>query len=123
MATTLDLQQLAVDRSGTEAPKRRPPRHVLTRYVLPLAVVLGFASLLGPRPRGTGCTPSPSTRPESPFLPGEAGRAAASRTTSWTCTIRRERTDTLSASPAPPGITSGTGTDSSYCDSARIRRS
>ncbi len=47
MATTLDLQQLAVDRSGTEAPKRRPPRHVLTRYVLPLAVVLGFASLLG----------------------------------------------------------------------------
>lgn len=42
MATTVDLRQLAVDRSGTKAPRRGPRRSVLARYVLPLGVILGF---------------------------------------------------------------------------------
>ncbi len=42
MATTVDLRQLALDRSGAKAPRRGPRRSVLARYVLPLGVILGF---------------------------------------------------------------------------------
>ncbi len=46
MVTTLDLRPLAVDRGGGEVSARRPPRHVGARYLLPLAIVVGFVSLL-----------------------------------------------------------------------------
>lgn len=47
-STPVDLQALAVDRSaqGRAAAVRRP-RHVLSRYVLPAALILGFGGLLG----------------------------------------------------------------------------
>ena len=45
MATSVDLQQLALDR-GRPA-RSGPPRHWLTRYVLPLAIVLAFAGVWG----------------------------------------------------------------------------
>ncbi len=41
----VDLQQLAVDRSGSARPKRRARRHVITRYVLPALLLLGFGGL------------------------------------------------------------------------------
>jgi HlyD family secretion protein len=45
MTTQLDLRQLAVDRRGlTNAPQRR--RRMISRYVLPAAVVLGFVGML-----------------------------------------------------------------------------
>ncbi len=47
MSTTLDLRQLAIDRSGSEVRPRNRRRNLLARYVVPLGVLLGFASLLG----------------------------------------------------------------------------
>jgi len=46
MATTVDLRQLAVNRSGAQAPRRGPRRGVLVRYLLPLGVILGFGLIL-----------------------------------------------------------------------------
>jgi RND family efflux transporter MFP subunit len=46
MSTDVDLRQLAIDRSGASAPARPRRRHVLTRYVLPLALLAGFAALV-----------------------------------------------------------------------------
>ena len=46
MSTDVDLRELAIDRGGTGEPRRRTRRHVLTRYVLPLALILGFLSLV-----------------------------------------------------------------------------
>src|SRR3972149_11519017 len=46
MATTLDLRQLVVDRSGTKAPKKSRRRNLVTRYVIPLGVILGFGSVI-----------------------------------------------------------------------------
>jgi RND family efflux transporter MFP subunit len=46
MSTDVDLRQLAIDRSDTDRSKLQPGRHVLTRYVLPLALVFGFCVLL-----------------------------------------------------------------------------
>lgn len=44
---TLDLSQLALERPSGGAPsKKSPPRRLLTRFVLPLAILLGFFSLL-----------------------------------------------------------------------------
>lgn len=43
----LDLSQLAVDRSGSKTTHLKPNRSWLTRYVLPLAILLGFVSLFG----------------------------------------------------------------------------
>ena len=45
MSTDVDLRELAVDRSGTDAP-RAGRRHVFTRYVLPLVLLLGFIALM-----------------------------------------------------------------------------
>jgi|ADGO01.1.fsa_nt_gi Multidrug resistance efflux pump len=47
MATDLDLRQLALDRTAISSlrPKRRRP--VLSRYVLPGVVILGFLGMLG----------------------------------------------------------------------------
>ncbi|MEX2288482.1 MAG: HlyD family efflux transporter periplasmic adaptor subunit [Planctomycetaceae bacterium] len=41
----VDLQQLAVDRSGSARTKPRARRHVTTRYVLPALLLLGFGGL------------------------------------------------------------------------------
>ena len=47
MPTTVDLRELAIDRGGnTGQPKVRTRRHVLTRYVLPSVLIVGFLSLV-----------------------------------------------------------------------------
>lgn len=46
MASTLDLRQLVVDRSGTKAPKRGRRRNLVTRYMIPFGVILGFGSVI-----------------------------------------------------------------------------
>lgn len=47
MPSTVDLRELAIDRGGnTGQPKVRPRRHVLTRYVLPSVLIVGFLSLV-----------------------------------------------------------------------------
>jgi len=43
---SVDLRQLAIDRGGTSQPKVRTRRHVLTRYVLPGVLILGFLTLV-----------------------------------------------------------------------------
>ena len=44
----LDLSKLALDRSPTKSIAGRPrPRRWLSRYVLPLTILLGFLALLG----------------------------------------------------------------------------
>ena len=45
MSTDVDLRELAVDRSGTDTP-RVGRRHVVTRYILPLVLLLGFIALM-----------------------------------------------------------------------------
>lgn len=47
MATELDLRQLALDRGSASAPRRNRRRAVLSRYVLPGVVLLGFTAMLG----------------------------------------------------------------------------
>jgi len=42
----VDLRELAIDRGGTGQSSLRTRRHVLTRYVLPLVLILGFLSLV-----------------------------------------------------------------------------
>lgn len=42
----VDLSQLAIDRGGPPKKSLRPRRHVLTRYVLPAGLLLGFLSLV-----------------------------------------------------------------------------
>lgn len=46
MNTNVDLQGLAVDRSRSQQARLPVQRHVLTRYVLPLMLFLGFFALL-----------------------------------------------------------------------------
>ena len=45
--TDVNLRELAIDRGGTGQPRLKTRRHVLTRYVLPFALILGFLSLVG----------------------------------------------------------------------------
>jgi hypothetical protein len=51
MNSSIDLRQLAVrrdDGTGRPAPPaKRHPSHLLTRYVLPGAILLGFVAVLG----------------------------------------------------------------------------
>jgi HlyD family secretion protein len=47
MATDLDLRQLALDRGLANARRRTRRRAVLSRYVLPGVVLLGFTAMLG----------------------------------------------------------------------------
>lgn len=44
--STLDLRQLAIDR-GQNQERPPQPRHVASRYLLPLAILLGFVLVLG----------------------------------------------------------------------------
>jgi len=46
MSTDVDLRELAIDRGGTGQSSIKPRRHVLTRYVLPLILIVGFLSLV-----------------------------------------------------------------------------
>jgi len=42
----VDLQQLAIDRDARRAPPTRIRRHVLTRYVIPGVLIVGFLALI-----------------------------------------------------------------------------
>ncbi len=46
MNSELDLKQLAFDR-GEQAKPRRPRRRFVSRYLVPAAIVIGFAAMLG----------------------------------------------------------------------------
>lgn len=43
---SVDLRELAIDRGGLDPPRRRIRRHLLTRYVLPIVLILGFLTLV-----------------------------------------------------------------------------
>jgi len=47
MSTEVDLKGLAIDRGPAGSPRAPTRRHVLTRYVLPAALILGFLGLVG----------------------------------------------------------------------------
>lgn len=60
MNATVDIKQLAVDRSGAaQAKPVRRPRHVLSRYVIPGALVAGFAALIAWASRDALSPPTP----------------------------------------------------------------
>ena len=61
MNTNVDLRELAVDRGGTPQPRARTRQHVLTRYVLPLLLILGFLSLVAWSSRDFVFPPKPVT--------------------------------------------------------------
>lgn len=46
MTTQVDLTQLAIDRSDSGSRRLKTRRHLLTRYVLPSVLILGFLSLV-----------------------------------------------------------------------------
>ena len=46
MNTDVDLRELAIDRGGTDQPSIRARPNLLTRYVLPLVLIVGFLSLV-----------------------------------------------------------------------------
>ena len=46
MSKNVDLRELAIERGGSSLPSLRHKRHVLTRYALPLILVLGFLGLV-----------------------------------------------------------------------------
>jgi RND family efflux transporter MFP subunit len=72
MSANVDLRQLAVRRDGP-APRRR--RHLLTRYLLPAAVLLGFAAVAGWSVRDSLLPSRPVT--VVPVLTGRAEAGAA----------------------------------------------
>jgi len=61
MSTDVDLRELAVDRSGTGQPSIKTRQHVLTRYVLPLILIIGFLSLVAWASRDLMFPPKPVT--------------------------------------------------------------
>ena len=61
MSNDVDLRELAIDRSGTGQPSIRTRRHVLTRYVLPSVLILGFLSLVAWTSRDLIFPPKPVT--------------------------------------------------------------
>ena len=61
MTKTVDLRGLAIDRSDTTQPKLRTRRHLMTRYVLPLILVVGFLSLVAWASRDFVFPPKPVT--------------------------------------------------------------
>ncbi len=46
MSNQVDLRQLAIDRGGTAQPRVHARGHALTRYVLPMVLLMGFLSLV-----------------------------------------------------------------------------
>ena len=61
MSTDVDLRELAVDRSGMGQPSIKTRRHVLTRYLLPLILIIGFLSLMAWASRDLMFPPKPVT--------------------------------------------------------------
>src|SRR5690242_15252262 len=42
---SVDLRELAIDRSASTGPQLRRRRHLLTRYVLPFVLLAGFGAM------------------------------------------------------------------------------
>ncbi|MGY8769570.1 MAG: efflux RND transporter periplasmic adaptor subunit [Pirellulales bacterium] len=61
MSKTVDLRELAIDRGDTAQPKLRTRKHLFTRYVLPLVLVVGFLSLVAWASRDLVFPPKPVT--------------------------------------------------------------
>ncbi len=61
MGSEVDLRQLAIDRRGTDKPKVHLRRHVVTRYVLPGTLVVGFLGLVAWTSRDAVFPPKPVT--------------------------------------------------------------
>lgn len=61
MTPNVDLTELAIDRGGANGPGMKLRRHVLTRYVLPLLLTLGFLSLVAWASRDILFPPRPVT--------------------------------------------------------------
>lgn len=61
MSSNVDLRELAIDRGGEGASTLTVRRHVLTRYVLPILLVLGFLTLLAWASRDLIFPPQPVT--------------------------------------------------------------
>ena len=61
MSQDVDLRELAFDRSGTASTSIRTRRHVLTRYVLPLILILATLSLVSWASRDLIFPPQPVT--------------------------------------------------------------
>ena len=59
MRKDVDLRELAIDRGDTDQPSIKTRRHVLTRYVLPLTLILGFLSLVAWASRDLVSPPTP----------------------------------------------------------------
>lgn len=59
MSESVDLRELAIDRGAREQPKLRPKRDVLTRYILPFVLILGFLSLVAWASRDMVFPPKP----------------------------------------------------------------
>ena len=61
MSNDIDLRELAIDRGGTEQSSIKTRRHVLTRFVLPLILLVGFLSLVTWAARDLLFPPKPVT--------------------------------------------------------------
>ena len=61
MKNDVDLRELAIDRGGTKAPSIKTRRHVLTRYVFPLVLIVGLLSLMTWASRDLMFPPQPVT--------------------------------------------------------------
>ncbi|MFK8113649.1 MAG: biotin/lipoyl-binding protein, partial [Rubripirellula sp.] len=61
MSSDVDLRDLAIDRSGTGQPAKKARQRVLTRFVLPLVLVLGFLCLVAWASRDLVFPPQPVT--------------------------------------------------------------
>jgi HlyD family secretion protein len=61
MSSTVDLRQLAVRRNGAPPPHARRRRRLFSRYILPAAILLGFAGVIGWAARDTFLPSKPVT--------------------------------------------------------------
>jgi HlyD family secretion protein len=59
MSADVDIKQLAIVRDAREAPKLRPRRHVVSRYVIPGLLLTGFLALMAWAARDTVSPPVP----------------------------------------------------------------
>jgi RND family efflux transporter MFP subunit len=58
MSAEVDIKQLAIVRDAREAPKLRPRRHVVSRYVIPGVLLTGFLTLVAWAARDTFAPPA-----------------------------------------------------------------
>ena len=61
MSNEVDLRELAIDRGAAVKHSVRSPRHMLTRYLLPALLILGFLSLVAWASRDLVFPPKPVT--------------------------------------------------------------